>query len=230
MRVLALETSGSTGAVALLDGARPVVELPLPAAQRSARSLAPTIQQLLRESHVSPAELQLIAVTTGPGSFTSLRIGLATAKALAYALGAEVQGVNTLEAIAQQVPGGPPRVKVVVDAQRNELFAATIERDAAGQIVPGWQTAVVDNQRWLDELQPGDVVVGPGLSRLADRLPAGVTVVEQALWMPSAIVVGQLGFAQYAAGRRDDVFQLVPQYFRRTAAEEQWQRRQQPAG
>ncbi len=86
-------------------------------------------------------------------------------------------------------------------------------------------TTVVDHQAWLDALVPGDVVSGPGLRRLADLLPAFVTVVDRELWAPMAAVVGQLGWNRFSAGGRDDVFQLVPQYFRRTAAEEQWERR-----
>lgn len=173
-------------------------------------------------------------MTSGPGSFTSLRIGVSTAKALAYAVGAEIIGVHTLEAIARQVPGEPTRVKAVVDAQRDQLFAAEFRRApsgaSGGEFQTPWATEVIDNRCWLDALQAGDVVSGPGLRRLLDRVPPGVVIVEPSLWMPSAGVVGQIAFEQYSAGQRDDVFQLVPQYFRRTAAEEQWQRRQHEAG
>ncbi len=235
MRVLSLETSGTTGSVAVLEGKDLIGQIDLPAGQRSAQSLVPTIQALLAQVGWKISQVKLLAVTSGPGSFTSLRIGVSTAKALAYAIGAEILGVNTLEVVARQAPGEWPLVKVVIDAQRDQLFAATLRSNEFGsselsRVQEPWQTSVVDNQAWLDALQPGDVVSGPGLKRLVDRLPAGVVVVDRALWMPSATVVGQVGFEQFTAGRRDDVFQLVPQYFRRTAAEEQWDRRQGPAG
>jgi tRNA threonylcarbamoyladenosine biosynthesis protein TsaB len=230
MRVLSLETSGTTGSVAVLEDNDLVAEQALPGGKRSAQSLVPTIQALLGQSGWKIFQVELLAVTSGPGSFTSLRIGVSTAKALAYAIGAEILGVNTLEVIARRAPGDSQMVKVVLDAQRDQLFAATLASGKAGQEADASVTAVIDNQVWLDSLKPGDVVSGPGLKRLADRLPTGVIVVDSVLWMPTAAVVGQIGFEQHAAGRRDDVFQLVPQYFRRTAAEEQWDRRQGPAG
>jgi tRNA threonylcarbamoyladenosine biosynthesis protein TsaB len=230
MRVLSLETSGTTGSVAVLEDNELVAEQALPGGQRSAQSLVPTIQALLAQAGWKISQVGLLMVTSGPGSFTSLRIGVSTAKALAYAVGAEILGVNTLEVIARQAHGDGQPVKVVLDAQRDQLFAATLASGKAGREPGTSATAVVDNQDWLDSLQPGEVVSGPGLKRLADRLPPGVIVVDRALWMPTATVVGQIGFEQYSAGRRDDVFQLVPQYFRRTAAEEQWDRRQGPAG
>ncbi len=234
MRVLSLETSGNSGSVAALEDREVLAELQLPEGARSAQTLVPTIETLLGNLGWKIAQIQLFAVTSGPGSFTSLRIGVSTAKALAYAVGAEIIGVHTLEAIARQVPGEPARVKAVVDAQRDQLFAAELRRTAPGPSGGGfqtpWATEVIDNRPWLDALQVGDVVSGPGLRRLLGRVPAGVVIVEPGLWMPSAGVVGQIGFEQYSAGQRDDVFQLVPQYFRRTAAEEQWQRRQHEAG
>ncbi len=180
------------------------------------------------------ADVRLLAVTSGPGSFTSLRIGVSTAKALAYAVGAEIIGVHTLEAIARQVPGEPAAVKAVIDAQREQVFAATLVREPIEHGVGGpasrrfspWETEVIDNPIWLAGLAAGDIVSGPGLRRLADRVPAGVTVVDRSFWEPTAATVGRIGWEQYSAGRRDDVFQLVPQYYRRTAAEEQWLRRQ----
>ena len=168
MRVLSLETSGTTGSVAVLDGADLIAERNLPGGQRSAQSLVPTIQSLLAQVGWKISQVNLLTVTSGPGSFTSLRIGVSTAKALAYAIGAEILGVNTLEAIARQVPlelplvGEYPQVKVVLDAQRDQLFAATVQRNAAGRIQQPWSTSVVDNQAWLDSLTAGDVVSGPG--------------------------------------------------------------------
>jgi tRNA threonylcarbamoyladenosine biosynthesis protein TsaB len=229
MRVLALETSGITGSVAALERGLVLAEQPLPEGQRSAQSLVPTIDALLSRLGWQLDEALLVTVTTGPGSFTSLRIGVSTAKCLAYAVGAPVLGVNTLEVIARQAPAEHRTVKAVLDAQRDQLFVATLERDSAGRVQAGWQTTVIDNQAWLAGLQPGDVVSGPGLKRLAERLPHGAIVIDRPLSFPTAAMVGQLGYEQFTAGRRDDVFQLVPHYFRRTAAEEQWERRQQQA-
>jgi tRNA threonylcarbamoyladenosine biosynthesis protein TsaB len=232
MRILALETSGNSGSVAALEGDRLIADAVLPPEQRSAQALAPAIDALLARVDWQPRQIELVAVTSGPGSFTGLRIGVSTAKALAYAAETQIIGVNTLEAIAHQVPaevacaGNSPSgsISVVIDAQRMQLFVATFCHSPAGRIEYQSPTAVVDHQGWLAGLKTGDLVTGPGLKRWADRLPAGVIAVEPGLWWPTAAAVGRLGYEQFTAGRRDDVFQLVPQYFRRTAAEEQWER------
>ena len=132
-RILAIETSGRHGSVATLcggvDGSRLIHQIALGGEQRTAQALAPAIQSLLRESDWSPSSVELVAVAVGPGSFTGLRIGVTTAKAFAYAVGAEVIGINTLVALAHQSPALNGPLWAVLDAQRQELFAAKFVRD-----------------------------------------------------------------------------------------------------
>ncbi|MEX0712672.1 MAG: tRNA (adenosine(37)-N6)-threonylcarbamoyltransferase complex dimerization subunit type 1 TsaB, partial [Pirellulales bacterium] len=90
MRILALETSGKSGSVAVLRGDVLLAEEPLEPSQRSAQSLAPAMRQLLEAVAWTPRDVQLVAVTLGPGSFTGLRVGVTTAKTFAYAVGAVV--------------------------------------------------------------------------------------------------------------------------------------------
>jgi tRNA threonylcarbamoyladenosine biosynthesis protein TsaB len=85
------------------------------------RSVLEDIDALLREAGVEPGELDALAVGTGPGSFTGVRIGLATARALAFALDLPAAGVSTLDALAAGAPGAVP----VIDAKRGEVFALT---------------------------------------------------------------------------------------------------------
>ena len=111
--------------------------------------------------------MQLVVVTSGPGSFTSLRIGLATAKAFAYAVGAAIIGVNTLEVIARQsllaksnqsTESTPsevgssaklPILHVILDAQRQQLFAASFVRAADRRLEVRSPTTVVDRETWM---------------------------------------------------------------------------------
>ncbi len=220
MRILAIETADLRGSVALLQRDQLLAERTLDAQRRSARSLAPAIAELLDEAGWRPQDVQLVAVATGPGSFTGLRIGVTTAKAFAYAASCQVIDVHTLEAIAARADANVSRLWVVLDAERGELFAAEFARTADGALREVAPTSIVAHEAWLASLAPGSVVTGPGLERLQDRLPSGVTIIEPALWAPIASVVGRLGWQHYEAGQRADVFALVPQYFRRTAAEE----------
>lgn len=225
MRILAIESSGTSGSVALLENAQVLVSQPLAPHQRSAQALAPAVQEALAETGWQSTDIELVAVTRGPGSFTGLRIGVTTAKTFAYAVNAALIGVNTLEVIARQTPPEHRLMQVVMDAQREELFTASYTRNEAGQLQEKLPTQLVGNEAWLTALQSGDVATGPGLKRLIDRIPPGVIVIDREHWIPTAAFVGQLGFEQFTAGRRDDPFQFVPDYFRRTAAEEQWERK-----
>lgn len=220
MRILALETVGVSGSVALLDQGQVLVQCRLDPALRSARSLAPSMHEVLRQAGWRPAEVQLVAVAHGPGSFTGLRLGVVTAKVFAYAVGAEVLGVNSLEVIANRAAGEIGPLETVLDAQRQQLFAARFESDPQRlwrEVAP---TRVVDNDAWLCSLTPGTSVSGPGLAKLVDRLPPCVAVIDAALWHPDAATTGLVAERHFAAGRRDNVMALCPQYFRRSAAEE----------
>jgi len=204
----------------VLEAGRLVASRQLPPDGQSARWLAPAIRDLLEQAGWSAREIQLVAVTAGPGSFTGLRVGIATAKALAYAAGAEVLGVGTLDAIAARCPvTTASRLHVAIDAQRRQVFAAAYQPGDAG-----WEAAepvhIVDQDRWLAGLEPGSLVTGPVLRKLAERVPPGVSIAPEACWPPAAETVGALAWCDYEAGRRDDLWQFVPRYHRPSAAEE----------
>ncbi len=218
MRILAIETTDLRGSVALLDDQRVLAERRLDERGRSAQLLAPAIDAILRDAGWQPRDVELVAVASGPGSFTGLRIGVTTAKAFAYAVGCPVIGVNSLEAIAEQA--GQEQLWAVMNAERGELFAAEFARGPLGSLVEATPTFVVSADAWLASLVPGTVASGPGLARLLDRLPPGVTVVDRERWSPTAATIGLLGGRRQASGESSDVFSLAPWYYRRTAAEE----------
>ncbi len=234
MRILALETSTREASVALLERDRLVSQTILDSGQRTASGLAPAMAEQLRVAGWRASELDLILVSQGPGSFTGLRVGVTAAKTLAYAVGAAVLGVNTLEVIAHQVDGDWPRLDVVMNAQRQQVFAACYRcRGAIREVLE--PPRILDDQAWLDSLaldaspggasgdEPTRLVTGAGLSRLRAHLPDGVRVASPDGWSPRAVAVGRLGFHLYRAGRRDDLWKLAPHYFRPSAAEEVWE-------
>jgi tRNA threonylcarbamoyladenosine biosynthesis protein TsaB len=228
--ILALETSSQAGSVALLDCRVGQVgdcdnvlsQRILEAERRSAQTLIPGIAHVLAEAGRRPADVGLVAVTIGPGSFTGLRVGVTAAKSFAYATGCECLGVDTLEVIAWQAPrneASAAEIRAVLDAQRKELYLARF-RIAGCELVRVEGNRIVPVEGWLADLVPGTVVTGSGINRLIDRLHAGVVAVDPRLREPQAATVGRLAWRQYQAGRRDDLWKLAPNYLRLSAAEE----------
>ncbi len=228
MRILALETTERLATVAALCEGKLLAEAAIRPGERSAQGLAPALKQVLQQALWQPREVELVAVASGPGSFTGLRVGVTTAKTFAYAVGAEVLGVNTLEVIARRAPAEVSALAVALDAQRQQVFAAEFRRDETGQFQWHQPTQVVDQQQWLASLRPPLAVSGPVLAKLRSAVPAGVTVLDASRWTATAAAVGAVALRHYRAGARSDLWQLAPNYFRESAAEEKWRARQPP--
>ncbi len=219
--VLAIETSALGGSVALAEDAGLLAERGLAAGQRSAQGLIPAIDELLRDAGRRVQDVGLIGVTIGPGSFTGLRVGVTTAKTLAYALQSPTVGLDTLDVLAAQAPAGSPggRLHAILDAQRQELFAATFAWQGESWSRTG-ATAIVPLAAWVDSLSAGDLVTGPAAGRWGAKLPAGVALAPESLREPQAATVARLAFARYEQGQVDDFWKLAPAYYRPSAAEE----------
>ena len=218
--ILALETSGRHGSVAVLRGDVVLASGQISPQQRTAAALTPLIRDTMNSASIALTDLDCVAVTSGPGSFTGLRVGVTTAKTLAYVLNCQVIGVNTLSVIAHQSPSNVASVNAVMDAQRQQLFAATFRRDAQGRMTEVEPTTIIDNDAWLASLSDDAVVCGPGLTKLRSTLPSAVMIIDDKLWEPTAKAVGAVANAMIEAGQYDDLWKLTPQYFRKSAAEE----------
>jgi tRNA threonylcarbamoyladenosine biosynthesis protein TsaB len=198
-----------------------LAELQLNPRQRGAQALAPALAELLRQAGWKPRDVQLVAVSVGPGSFTALRVGVTTAKTFAYAVSAEVLAVPTLEVIAAQADASIGQtIATAIDAQRGDVYAATYRVFAPDQLECVEPAEILAAEKWIAGLTPGTLVSGPALHKLFARLPGGVRAAPLERWSPSATTVGRLAAVKYAAGLRDDVWRLVPLYLRKSAAEE----------
>ncbi len=226
LHILALETSAMTGGVAAAIDDKLLAAIELEPGQRSAQSLAPAIHAVLAQVGWQPRDVQLVAVTTGPGSFTGLRIGVAMAKVFAYAVGAEVLGVSTLETIAAAAPKEIGKLSVGIDAQRGDVVAQDFQRRASHDRESLGHPRLLPLAQWLSEVPAGFAVSGPVLKKWHDPFPPGIQVLLTELWRPTAVRVAELAYRDYLAGRRDDLWHLSPVYSRLSAAEEKWAVRQ----
>jgi tRNA threonylcarbamoyladenosine biosynthesis protein TsaB len=198
--------------------------------QRTAQSLAPGMRSLLEQVGWQPVDVDLVAVTVGPGSFTGLRVGVATAKTFAYATGAGLLGVDTLETIATAAPADVPALWAAVDAQRGEVVARSFHRAEDGWLRACGSAKLIDARQWLCGLPAGTVITGSVLRKLVAQIPAHLTVLDEQCWFATAANLARLAHRDYLAGRRDDLWQLVPHYSRRSAAEEKWDSRGRGSG
>jgi tRNA threonylcarbamoyladenosine biosynthesis protein TsaB len=223
-RIMAIETSHRYGSLAALigDDGEPQLlrQVALPEDQRTAQVLAPALRELLADVSWSPRSIELVGVAVGPGSFTGLRLGVTTAKTLAYAVGANVLGVNTLAVLAAQAPHDPAPLWTIIDAQRRELFAAKFVNLGRSGVPIDCDASILAQDAWLAQLKPGDRVIGPVLNRLAPRLPAGVVALPEDQCQPTAAAVGRVAWQAWRSGRRDDLWKLAPNYYRPSYAEE----------
>jgi len=209
------------GSAAVADDDQLIAEVAVGDQQRMAQGLAPAIAAALQEAGWRPSDLQIVAITVGPGSFTGLRVGLATAKTLAYVTHASLLAVDTLAVIANQAPRSTDDpLRVVMDAQRRQLYAATFQPDSLAGLRVIEPVAIVDESQWLETLPSGARVTGPGLARMQSRLRPDVLVVDKSRWEPTSASVAQWAWKRYQAGQRDDLWSVLPRYYRPSAAEE----------
>ncbi len=219
MIVLGVETSGRVGSIALRRGGRCVEERFLPElGRRHAQSLVPEVVAFLRRHDLSPAAVEGVAVSVGPGSFTGLRIGVTFAKCLAYAAGAKLAAVETFAAIAENTPGERD-VAVVADAQRGGWIVGRYRRnDVICRFVRVGELGV-SLVPW-DGLAPNTLLTGGVSDRLLAALPIAVALGPPSLREARASVVARLGEEALRAGRIEDPARLEPVYVRKSGAEE----------
>ena len=229
MRILAIETATPAQSVALLDEDRLLAEAAYDAKRSRGGQLLPTVDRVLRKAGVAAKELDAVAVSIGPGSFTGLRVGLATAKGLALGTGAAVVGVSTLEALAAGYePAEEITICTLLDAYRGEVYLAVFKR-RAGRLERLHADAVLAPEaikEALADVEQPVHLIGNGAARYSKQLKAAlekrVRLTESGLGTaPSAAIVARLGRAQLSQGTRPDAA-VVPVYLRRTEAEVNW--------
>lgn len=222
MLILALETSGFGGSIALLHDAAILGTRVLDAQRRHAQTLVPEIQGLLKEHCRRPADCELLAISVGPGSFTGLRVGITCAKAMAYATGAQIAAIPTFDALAAGCPEDVSRVQIIMNAQRQELFVGRYQRTNEGSWAEIQPLRIEHAADWQASLQPTDVVTGPGLEGIVAGLSEQCRVLPEEYWQPHARWVGYLGLRRLEAVKLTTAWELSPLYVRKSAAEEKW--------
>jgi len=222
MLVLGVESSGPRGGVALLEDGRTVGEAFFEAGMVHGREIAPAADRLLRAAGKGPADLGLVAVDIGPGSYTGLRVGLAAAKGLAFALGRPLIGVPSLDVLAEAAAGLGTTIAPALDAKWDQVYGSFYEI-RNGRPERATEMLAERPEDFAARVTAGTLVVGDALERHAHLFTArGAKLAPRELWTPKPSLVASIGLARHREGRRDDTATLVPLYLRKTEAEEKF--------
>jgi tRNA threonylcarbamoyladenosine biosynthesis protein TsaB len=224
--LLAVETSCGTPSVALLRGEELLAEEQAAAGRSGAESLLPCVDAVLRRAGLALEAVEAFAISVGPGSFTGLRIGVATLKGFAFGTELPIAPVPTLAVLARAAPETRDPVLALVDARRGEFYAAAYRfegLEGAGREPLPCEPAegVYTPEQLAPRLPPACLLVGEGVALCGERLRAlarsDVRLGPAA--EPYARDVGILGARRIARGEAVAAAALVPRYVRRAEAE-----------
>ncbi|GAB5519954.1 MAG: tRNA (adenosine(37)-N6)-threonylcarbamoyltransferase complex dimerization subunit type 1 TsaB [Rhodothermales bacterium] len=220
--LLAFETATNTCSVALHDGTRVVAHVTVQRPRIHAEQLLPLSQVVLKQAGVSVQDLNAIAVSEGPGSYTGLRIGVSAAKGLALAADAALVGVSSLAALAEQArsmvePGAG--ICALFDARRTEAYAGAflVQEDGSLELAqPIAGVLMEDLADWLPDASRW-ICMGDGAAKVesvVSALPGVSRIVPLSTIAPSAVTVAKLGWAKFQAGEADDLAAFEPFYLK----------------
>lgn len=220
-KLLLIETSGTVGRAGLGLGGVLLAEAVLENSRKHTRDLIPQCQRLCDEQQWKPADLDAIAVSIGPGSYTGLRVGIMTAKALAYALNKPLIAVPTFDVVAWQCFHTLPylnSIQVVADGQQDRVYVQQFAKD----MTTLFPLSILVGEQWRASLIAGSIIAGPGLRQQQQKLPASVQLLDEPLWDPGLPSLLTLGHRHLLEKKFADSFNLEPLYLRASSAEEQW--------
>jgi tRNA threonylcarbamoyladenosine biosynthesis protein TsaB len=224
MIVLGIETSGAVGSVAVCSDDESLAVHVFPPGPRHARNLLPAVDDVIRRAGLHKAQVDAVAVSQGPGSFTGLRVGVACAKTLAFALGWQCVGVPSLEVLVQNAPAAADgAVACPVRNARRERVYGTIFQGKHGAWHDMTGVLLLAPAELAGRLPDGAAVFGSGVDAYPARFPSSrFTVGPTAYGTGRAESVARLGRERILAGEADDPAALLPKYYRLTEAEERF--------
>jgi len=221
--VLGIDTSTMTGGAAVVRDGQLVGEYVLNIRTTHSERLLPAIERLLQDAGLSLEEMDGLAVVVGPGSFTGIRIGVATAKGFAYALNRKLVGLTALEALGRQFQAFPGIVVPMIDSRRTEVYAQAF---LGGKPLAAPHNSHLDEVlRWCRSQEQPCLMVGDGAIAYREYIAAGLPEAvfpppEFALLRPAAVAA--LGWERLKEGQYSDAFAVNPVYLRKTEAEIKW--------
>ena len=226
MKVLAIDTSSVVATCAVLDEEKLLGEYTLNQDMTHSERLIPMVKTLMDSLKLKPENIDLFAGSVGPGSFTGLRIGLATIKGLAHVVDKSVIGISTLEALAFNVPFDGIVIPIM-DARRDRVYTG-IYRWENGKLLNIMEPTILNIDELLDIVDSKYEKVlfnGDGTLVFKDRIDEKLK--DKALYAPislnmaKASSIGELALLKWEEGSQENYFNLSPDYLRESQAQRQ---------
>jgi tRNA threonylcarbamoyladenosine biosynthesis protein TsaB len=217
--ILSLETSTTVCSVALHDTGKLLMSREILIPQSHASQLAPITDEIRKASGIDFRKLSAVAVASGPGSYTGLRIGVSTAKALCYALNIPLIAVETLDIMANQVHDlrnqstrNPEFFCPMIDARRMEVYCKVF--DSSLNVIRPVEAKIIDENSFNDVMLKNKLVFfGDGSSKCKAILTSQNAVFVENIF-PTAATLGELAYKKFIAGNVEDVVHFEPFYLK----------------
>lgn len=230
MYILAIDSATPVAGVALMKNEKLVAEEFANIGLTHSETLMPMVDRILKNGGIAVHDLDVIAVTIGPGSFTGLRIGLAAAKGLALAAGKPLIGVSTLEVLAHSLSYSPMLAGTLLDARKGEVYAACFDVSQAFPQLLGAETACsppdfcIMADHWLQQTgKPGILLSGDGFITYRDQFQNywgnKLKVLPPHQMLPRAAALGSLALVKACGKEYSDPLTLRPTYIRLSEAQ-----------
>lgn len=224
MYVLGIEAATPVAAVAVVTADRTLAERMVNNRKTHSVNLLPMVKAVLEDAQLNLSDLGGIAVSSGPGSFTGLRIGMSTAKTLAHVLNIPIAGISTLEALASRFSSGDQLVCPILDARKNEVYTGLYR---GGKCLHG--PLALDMQglsNLIIDYHEDVVMLGDGVltyrDQLVKQLGSRVRFAPVSSLLPGGSEVACLGYQHIESGNCSNPLELLPSYVRLSEAEVKW--------
>ncbi|NLC77047.1 MAG: tRNA (adenosine(37)-N6)-threonylcarbamoyltransferase complex dimerization subunit type 1 TsaB [Clostridia bacterium] len=232
MQVLAIESATNVAGLAIVGEETVVAEATLNTGKTHSQRLMPMLARLLEEAELELADLDGIVVSGGPGSFTGLRIGMATAKGLAYAAQKPLVTVSTLDSLAYNCVGRPELICPILNARRNEVYSAVYRVNDPENfrfVMPYRALPPAELLEFLGQYEEQVLFLGDGVpvfgAYLREKLGNRCSLAAPVDSLPKAAVLGWLGLKKLRKGETADLVQAKPFYIRPSEAEVTWRQK-----
>lgn len=233
MRALAIDTSTTMAGIAVVDEQGLLAEYMLNDKKTHSQKLVPMMRELLDSMKLNPADIDIFAAVTGPGSFTGLRIGVTTIKALAYAAQKPVVGITSLDALANAVTASEDVIVCpIMDARNNQVYTALYKaHNSLMSNTSGYMGLHVSELvRQIEEKNTNVIFTGDGVSLHRDFLK--IELGDRCVFMPDfmlkqmAAPAAQMALTLALRGETINCFDLTPFYLRPSQAEREFEKKQ----